>query len=294
MGSEYFQFTLAFSEQELLQLRRESFKKKQEQNLVEIPEIPLPPKWLCLSVHVQTFLCPWKKKRWFLREPSPNFRGLWSCSFLVTLQKRRKDWLVVRGRKRVADSPKRGARKKHQKRNGTGVPDCFFLFWRSQKGKNFDMVLWIDRMGLQKKKSQVQVRPDFFFCVFFHQKFNGTESQRTPKSLARANTYSGLGVRSVSPVGDFLDFLTFTVSAIDFFLFGFLLDLDLLRFSGCFLLVEITSHLEIWLNSSGPNRQPVQGYRIEDYWTLYPGVGLGNSSAHGGWATSNKSFRYLK
>ena len=43
--------------------------------------------------------------------------------------------------------------------------------------------------------------------------------------------------------GDFLDFLTFTVSAIDFFLFGFLLDLDLLRFSGCFLLVEITSHL---------------------------------------------------
>ena len=98
-------------------------------------------------------------------------------------------------------------------------------------------------MGLQKKKKPSPSPARFFFCVFFHQKFNGTESQRTPKSLARANTYSGLGVRSVSPVGDFLDFLTFTVSAIDFFLFGFLLDLDLLRFSGCFLLVEITSHL---------------------------------------------------
>jgi len=30
--------------------------------------------------------------------------------------------------------------------------------------------------------------------------------QRTPKEVARAIRYSGLGVRSVGPVGDFLDF----------------------------------------------------------------------------------------
>ena len=29
--------------------------------------------------------------------------------------------------------------------------------------------------------------------------------QRTPKEVARAIRYSGLGVRSVGPVGDFLD-----------------------------------------------------------------------------------------
>ena len=29
--------------------------------------------------------------------------------------------------------------------------------------------------------------------------------QRTPKQVARAIRYSGLGVRSVGPVGDFLD-----------------------------------------------------------------------------------------
>ena len=29
--------------------------------------------------------------------------------------------------------------------------------------------------------------------------------QRTPKSVARAVRYSGLGVRSVGPVGDFLE-----------------------------------------------------------------------------------------
>ena len=29
--------------------------------------------------------------------------------------------------------------------------------------------------------------------------------QRTPKKVARANRYSGLGVRSVGPVGDFLE-----------------------------------------------------------------------------------------
>ncbi len=38
----------------------------------------------------------------------------------------------------------------------------------------------------------------------FHQKLNGT-SQRTPKKIARAIRYSGLGVRSVGPVGDFLE-----------------------------------------------------------------------------------------
>ena len=41
-----------------------------------------------------------------------------------------------------------------------------------------------------------------------HQKLNGTESQRTPKKVScdRANRYSGFfGVRSVGPVGDFLD-----------------------------------------------------------------------------------------
>ena len=39
----------------------------------------------------------------------------------------------------------------------------------------------------------------------FHQKLNGTESQRTPKEVARAIRFSGLGVRSVGPVGDFLE-----------------------------------------------------------------------------------------
>ena len=31
--------------------------------------------------------------------------------------------------------------------------------------------------------------------------------QRTPKEVARAIRYSGLGVRSVGPVGDFLDIM---------------------------------------------------------------------------------------
>ncbi len=31
--------------------------------------------------------------------------------------------------------------------------------------------------------------------------------QRTPKYVARAIRYSGLGVRSMGPVGDFLDFI---------------------------------------------------------------------------------------
>ena len=40
---------------------------------------------------------------------------------------------------------------------------------------------------------------------WIHQKLNGTESQRTPKEVAiRAIRYSGLGVRSVGPIGDFL------------------------------------------------------------------------------------------
>ena len=38
-----------------------------------------------------------------------------------------------------------------------------------------------------------------------HQKLNGTESQRTPKEVATAIRFSGLGVRSVGPVGDFLE-----------------------------------------------------------------------------------------
>ena len=32
--------------------------------------------------------------------------------------------------------------------------------------------------------------------------------QRTPKEVTRAIRYSGLGVRSVGPVGDFLDIYT--------------------------------------------------------------------------------------
>ena len=43
--------------------------------------------------------------------------------------------------------------------------------------------------------------------TFINEKLNGTESQRTPKWVARAMRYSGLGVRSVGPVGDFLDFV---------------------------------------------------------------------------------------
>ena len=39
----------------------------------------------------------------------------------------------------------------------------------------------------------------------FHQKLNGTESQRTPKEVTRAIRYSCLGVRSVGHVGDFLE-----------------------------------------------------------------------------------------
>ena len=53
-----------------------------------------------------------------------------------------------------------------------------------------------------------------FQGVFNHQKLNGTESQRTPfsKLLARAMRYSGLfGVRSVGPVGDFLEYLEHTI-----------------------------------------------------------------------------------
>ena len=43
-------------------------------------------------------------------------------------------------------------------------------------------------------------------AVIIHQKLNGTESQRTPFSkLPVVIRYSGLGVRSVGPVGDFLD-----------------------------------------------------------------------------------------
>ena len=39
-----------------------------------------------------------------------------------------------------------------------------------------------------------------------HEKLNGTESQRTPMGRCeKAIRYSGLGVRSVGPVGDFLD-----------------------------------------------------------------------------------------
>ena len=43
---------------------------------------------------------------------------------------------------------------------------------------------------------------------FLHQKSNGTESQRTPigKVPTSAIRYSSLGVHSVGPVGDFLDF----------------------------------------------------------------------------------------
>ena len=38
-----------------------------------------------------------------------------------------------------------------------------------------------------------------------HQRLNGTESQRTPKEVTRAIRYSGSGVRSMGPVGDFLE-----------------------------------------------------------------------------------------
>ena len=34
--------------------------------------------------------------------------------------------------------------------------------------------------------------------------------QRTPKKVARVIRYPGLGVRSVGPVGDFLEFLFFS------------------------------------------------------------------------------------
>ena len=36
--------------------------------------------------------------------------------------------------------------------------------------------------------------------------------QRTPKEVARVTRYSGLGVRSVGPVGDFLDVTNFKVT----------------------------------------------------------------------------------
>ena len=51
--------------------------------------------------------------------------------------------------------------------------------------------------------------------LLFHQKLNGTESQRTPKEVTRAMRYSGLGVRSLGPVGDFLDdLLSFAILCI--------------------------------------------------------------------------------
>ena len=40
-----------------------------------------------------------------------------------------------------------------------------------------------------------------------HQKLNGTESQRTPKEGTKVMRYSGLEVRSLGPVGDFLDLI---------------------------------------------------------------------------------------
>ena len=49
-------------------------------------------------------------------------------------------------------------------------------------------------------------RPKVYYTNF-HQKLNGTESQRIPDQVScdRAIRYSGLGVRSVGPVGDLLE-----------------------------------------------------------------------------------------
>ena len=41
--------------------------------------------------------------------------------------------------------------------------------------------------------------------------------QRTPKEVARAIRYSGLGVRSGGPVGDFLEWHDLCVNVIDMF-----------------------------------------------------------------------------
>ncbi len=55
----------------------------------------------------------------------------------------------------------------------------------------------------------LEVRPtlvveDTMFC--FHQEMNGSDSQRTPKKVVELFRYSGcFGVRSVGPVGNFLD-----------------------------------------------------------------------------------------
>ena len=45
------------------------------------------------------------------------------------------------------------------------------------------------------------------YQLTIHQKLNGTESQRTPDQVScdRAIRYPGLRVRSMGPVGDFLD-----------------------------------------------------------------------------------------
>ena len=50
-----------------------------------------------------------------------------------------------------------------------------------------------------------------FPMIHFHEKLNGTESQRTPDQVScdRAIRSSGLGVRSVGPVGYFLDVCIF-------------------------------------------------------------------------------------
>ena len=45
---------------------------------------------------------------------------------------------------------------------------------------------------------------------------HGTESQRTPKLLARAIRYPGLRVRSMGPVGDFLETKSCLISHCDF------------------------------------------------------------------------------
>jgi len=53
--------------------------------------------------------------------------------------------------------------------------------------------------------------------------------QRTPKEVAKAIRYSGLGVRSVDPVGDFLEPTIFTRWEVDLF-----------NFRAVFLRLEVT------------------------------------------------------
>ena len=77
-------------------------------------------------------------------------------------------------------------------------------FW-SPRGVNFDFfepvrILVLERFSQLIDKCRTSI----------HQKLNGTESQRTPDQVScdRAIRYSGFfGVRSVGPVGDFLDLL---------------------------------------------------------------------------------------